>query len=65
MHRLAADGYRTTDGRWSATPMQWIEIDEQTIPAYQENTLYRGYGVISADGSYGGGRPSLPVVIES
>jgi hypothetical protein len=65
MHRLAADGYHASDGRWSATPMQWIAINEQTIPTYQDNVIYRGYGVISNDGSYGDGRPLFPVTFES
>lgn len=65
MHRLAADGYHAADGRWSATPMQWIEINEQTIPTYLETVIYRGYGVITEDGSYGGGGPLLPVTVES
>jgi len=64
MHRLAADGYHAADGRWSANPMQWIEINEHTIPTYQENVIYRGYGVRSDDGSYGDGRPILSVVVE-
>ena len=64
MHRLAADGYYGSDRRWSGTPMKWTEINEQTIPNYQETVIYRGYGVLSEDGTYGGGRPLAPVGIE-
>jgi hypothetical protein len=65
MHRMAADGYHAADGRWSGAPMQWIEINEHTMPTYQENVIYRAYGVLSEDGSYGGGRPLWPVTVES
>lgn len=64
MYRLAADGYHGTDGRWSAAPMRWVEINEHTIPNYQDNIIYRGYGVVSTDGTYGGGRPLAPVSVE-
>jgi hypothetical protein len=44
--------------------MEWREINEHTVPTYLDNIIYRGYGVISADGSYGGGRPIAPVTVE-
>ena len=65
MHRLAADGYHASDGRWSAAPMKWIQIDETTIPTYEDNLVFRGYGVITKDGTYGGGRPIAPVTMEA
>jgi hypothetical protein len=45
--------------------MQQLPIDEHTIPQYLDNIIYRGYGVISKDGSYGDGRSVMPVTVES
>ncbi|HWU88692.1 MAG TPA: peptidoglycan-binding domain-containing protein, partial [Kofleriaceae bacterium] len=53
MYRLAADGYCDAQGRWSGKKMEWIEITPQSMPSF-ERAIYRGYGVVSGDGSYGG-----------
>jgi hypothetical protein len=64
MYRLAADGFVDAQGQWSGKALELMTIDEQSLPSF-DRAAYRGYGVISADGSYGGDRPLLPVTIES
>ncbi|HWO20840.1 MAG TPA: peptidoglycan-binding domain-containing protein [Kofleriaceae bacterium] len=62
MFRLAADGVQDSRG-WSGAPMEWIEITPATLPSF-DRAIYRGYGVVSADGSYGGDQPLAPVALE-
>ena len=62
MFRLAADGVQDSRG-WSGKPMERIDITPATIPGF-DRAIYRGYGVVSADGSYGGDRPLAPVIVE-
>jgi hypothetical protein len=62
MFRLAADGVQDAQG-WSGQPMKRIEITPDSIPSF-DRAIYRPYGVISQDGSYGGDRPIAPVVLE-
>jgi Putative peptidoglycan binding domain len=62
MIRIAADGVQ--DGRgWSGKAMERLEITPATIPSF-DRAIYRGYGIVSADGSYGGDRPLAPVELE-
>lgn len=63
LYRLAADGHVDAQGQWSGNPMKWIEITEQSMPSFAR-AIYRGYGVVSEDGGYGGDRPIAPVVLE-
>jgi Putative peptidoglycan binding domain len=64
MFRLAADGlYNSSKGGWSGKAMERSEITPATIPSFS-NAVYRGYGVINQDGSYGGDRPVAPVILE-
>jgi len=62
MIRIAADGVQDARG-WSGQPMQRIEITPASIPSF-DRAVYRAYGVISQDGSYGGDRPLGPVDLE-
>jgi hypothetical protein len=62
MFRLAADGVHDARG-WSGRPMERTEISPTSIPSF-DRAIYRGYGVISQDGSYGGDRPLAPVTLE-
>ena len=64
MYRLAADGYVDAQQRWSGKAMEWIPITQSSLPSF-DRAIYRGYGVVSADGSYGGARPLAPVTIEA
>lgn len=52
LYRIAADGYKGADGRYSATPMQWHEITDKNVSAFAA-AAYRVWGVDTADGSYG------------
>jgi hypothetical protein len=62
LHRIAADGFHADSG-WSGTQMKWTPITEKSLPAF-DNIIYRVYGVLTADGSYGEGRPILPITLE-
>lgn len=62
MFRLAADGVQDARG-WSGQPMEKIEITPASLPKF-ERAVYRGYGIVSQDGSYGSDRPLAPVIIE-
>ena len=62
MFRLAADGIQDARG-WSGKPMEKIEITPASIPSF-DRAIYRGYGILSEDGSYGGDRPLAPVTLE-
>jgi hypothetical protein len=64
MYRLAADGVLDAQARWSGKAMERIEITEQSLSDF-DRAIYRGYGIVSADGSYGGDRPLAPVTIET
>lgn len=63
LHRIAADGYVDAEHRWSGKQMEWTEINEASLPSF-DRAIYRVYGVLSQDGSYGGDRPLAPVTIE-
>lgn len=62
MFRLAADGAQDARG-WSGQAMERIEITPASLPKF-DRAVYRGYGIVSQDGSYGGDRPLAPVVLE-
>jgi hypothetical protein len=65
MYRIAADGYNGTHG-WSAQAMRWTPIDAAAVPTYQNNIIFRAYGVLSTpDGKYGGDKPIAPVTLET
>jgi len=64
MYRLAADGFVDAQGQWSGRSMEWIEVNPQSLPSF-DAAIYRGYGILSQDGSYGGDRPLAPIGIEA
>ena len=66
MWRLAADGYRGSGGAYSATPVQYREIDAAWSKRDSENKFYQIMRIIPDDehGNFGLGRESLPMEVE-
>lgn len=64
LYRIAADGYKGKQG-YSADPMRWVEITDGNVGNYAA-AVYRPYGVITTDGTYGDkSRPIASVDFES
>lgn len=64
LYRIAADGYRDAAKGYTATPMQWVEITDKNVGAY-DGAIYRPFGVRTVDGSYGDpSKPIAAVVLE-
>jgi hypothetical protein len=64
LHRIAADGFKDKQG-YSGKAMQLAPITEKALTAF-DNVIYRPFGVLTTDGSYGpADRPRLPVVLET
>jgi hypothetical protein len=64
LYRLAADGFKGANGAYSAKAMRWIAIDDAWIETNARKHLYRGYGVVSKDGTYGEGGDLCSVEVE-
>jgi hypothetical protein len=66
MWRLAADGYRGSGGAYSATPVQYREIDAAWSKQDAENKFYQIMRIIPDDehGNFGSGREALPMEVE-
>lgn len=52
LYRIAADGSRSSSGRYSAEPMRCTQITQTNITNFN-NAIYRVYGVRTDDGTYG------------
>lgn len=49
MYRIAADGYKSKSGAYSASPMKWKELDENWAASDLVKHAYRGYCITPPD----------------